>query len=63
MIKNYTKLKKILKNAISINCEVNEELEHYDTEDVKYFFMEDHDFYIHFGNYKTITEKVLKKIN
>lgn len=63
MVKNYIKLKKVLQNAISINCEVNKELEYYDTEDIKYFFMEDPDFYTHFGNYKTLTEKILEKIN
>ena len=62
MVKNYLKLKKVLQNAIAINCVVNKELECYDTEDIKYFFMEDPDFYTHFGNYTTITEKVLKKI-
>lgn len=63
MVKNYIKLKKVLKNAIVVNCEVNKELEYYDTEDIKYFFMEDPDFYTHLGNYRTITEKVLKKID
>jgi len=63
MVKNYIKLKKILQNAIFINCAVNEELKYYDTEDMKYFFMEDPDFYTHFGNYRTVTEKILKKIN
>lgn len=62
MVKDYLKLKKVLKNAISINCEVGKEVEDYDTEDIKYFFMEDPDFYTLLGNYTTITEKVLKKI-
>lgn len=62
MIKNYVKLKKVLKNAILINCEVNKELEYYDIDDMRYFFMEDPDFYTHFRNYKAVAEKVLKRI-
>jgi hypothetical protein len=62
MIKNYIKLRKTLENAIAANYKVHEEVKNYDEKDVRYFFMEDPDFFILFGNYRNLTNKVLDKI-
>jgi hypothetical protein len=62
MIKNYVTFKKSLESAIMANYKVHEEVKEYDEKDVRYFFMEDPDFFTLFGNYKTLTEKILNKI-
>lgn len=61
-IQNYTKFKKSLESAITANYKVHEEVKDYDEKDVKYFFMEDPDFFTLLGNYKNLTERVLQKI-
>lgn len=62
MIKNYINLKKVLKNAIAVNYKIHEEIKDYDDKDIRYFLMEDPDFFIFLRNYKSTTEKILKKI-